>query len=217
MLVDRGYGADPKADVDDVEEDERRQSVCVVFFRGPDDRESLELVGRMAEHSTVKVDQTGIRSCHPEKSRENNYSFSIAAMNHGAEKVHKELHCNPHLKLGSRHTFAYICTCDLDNATMTEFRRRWEGTTEYTEWVVGSVVEDVLNLGKSGGYDLIVVGKGRFPSTAMVAGLVDLHAEHTELSPVGDILASSTNGVASSVLVVQQYNSTRRRGAILKS
>ncbi|RVW98763.1 Cation/H(+) antiporter 20 [Vitis vinifera] len=58
---------------------------------------------------------------------------------------------------------------------------------------------------KSGDYDLVVVGKGRFPST-MVAELAERQAEHAELGPIGDILASSGQGIASSVLVIQQHD-----------
>lgn len=76
---------------------------------------------------------------------------------------------------------------------------------DYTEKVTSSIVEGVLTLGRSGDYDLIIVGKGRFPSK-MVAELADRQAEHAELGPIGDILASSGQGVVSSVLVVQQHD-----------
>lgn len=68
-----------------------------------------------------------------------------------------------------------------------------------------NVVEAVLAVGRSGDYELIVVGKGRFPST-MVAQLADRHAEHPELGPIGDVLASSAHGVVSSVVVIQQHD-----------
>lgn len=88
---------------------------------------------------------------------------------------------------------------------MEDFRRRWNGTVEYTERVANNIEEAVQALGRSGDYDLIVVGKGRFPST-MVAELADRHAEHAELGPIGDILSSSNSGIVSSVLVVQQHD-----------
>jgi hypothetical protein len=88
---------------------------------------------------------------------------------------------------------------------MAEFKSKWEGTVEYTENVVSNIVERVLAIGRSGDYDLIFVGKGRFPST-MVAELAYRQAEHAELRPIGDILASSGHGVVSSVLVIQQHD-----------
>ena len=75
---------------------------------------------------------------------------------------------------------------------------------KYEERPVGNVLEAVLSIGKSGVYELIVVGRGRFPSS-MVAELAARVAEHPELGPIGDALASSHNGVVSSVLVIQQH------------
>lgn len=68
-----------------------------------------------------------------------------------------------------------------------------------------NIVEGVLAIGRSREYELIVIGKGRFPST-MVAGLAGRQAEHAELGPIGDILTSCGNGVVSSVLVIQQHD-----------
>jgi hypothetical protein len=77
---------------------------------------------------------------------------------------------------------------------------------EWSEKVASNdVVEEVLEIGRSGEYHLIVVGKGRFPST-MVAGLAERQPEHAELGPVGDILTASGHGVVSSVLVIQQHD-----------
>lgn len=88
---------------------------------------------------------------------------------------------------------------------MAEFRSKWDGMTEYVEKVAINIVEGVLAIGQKGDYDLVVVGKGRFPST-MVAQLADRHAEHAELGPIGDILASSSHGLVASVLIVQQHD-----------
>lgn len=88
---------------------------------------------------------------------------------------------------------------------MADFRRRTEGTARFEERPAGNVLEAVLAIGRSGEYELIVVGKGRFPSS-MVAELAGRQAEHPELGPVGDALASSSDGVVSSVLVIQQHD-----------
>ncbi|KAF9599099.1 hypothetical protein IFM89_033706 [Coptis chinensis] len=190
MLVDRGLGGGdqetpgPNANV--------AQGVCILFFGGPDDREALELGGRMAEYPGAKVtivrfvEKKGIESndvvLRPsrDKSLEDSYSFSTAIMNRETEK-------------------------ELDEAAVEEFRKRWDGLTNYVEKVASNIVEEVLAIGRSGQYELIVVGKGRFPST-MVAELADSTAEHAELGPVGDILGSPRHGVVSSVLVIQQHD-----------
>lgn len=88
---------------------------------------------------------------------------------------------------------------------MREFRNKWDSMVEYIEKESGKVVEEVLAIGKGGNYDLIIVGKGRFPSI-MVAELAERQAEHAELGPIGDVLASAGHGVVSSLLVVQQHD-----------
>ncbi|KAJ1387237.1 Sodium/solute symporter superfamily [Sesbania bispinosa] len=69
---------------------------------------------------------------------------------------------------------------ELDEKAMAEFRSKWEGTVKYMR---------------------------RFPSN-MVAELAEREAEHAELGPIGDILASSTGQkkIVSSVLVIQQHD-----------
>lgn len=71
--------------------------------------------------------------------------------------------------------------------------------------MASNIVEGILTIGQSGDYDLIIVGKGRFPST-MVARLAERQVEHEELGPTGDILASSGDGVVSSILIIQQHD-----------
>ncbi|OMO97158.1 Cation/H+ exchanger [Corchorus olitorius] len=189
VLVDRGFGSGaqtpgPTGIVG--------QRVCILFFGGPDDREALELGGRMAEHPAVKVtvvrfvereglERNGIiLRPSPSRSTEKSYSFSTAKMNPEKEK-------------------------ELDEAALAEFKSKWEGMVEYIEKTASNVVEEVLGIGQCGDYDLIVVGKGRFPSPT-VAKLADRQAEHAELGPIGDILASSNRRVLSSVLIIQQHD-----------
>jgi len=84
------------------------------------------------------------------------------------------------------------------------FRSKSNEMVEYVEKVSENIVEEVIVIGSSGDYDLIIVGKGRFPSN-MVAGLAERQAEHAELGPIGDVLTSSEN-VVSSVMVIQQHD-----------
>ncbi|EOY07577.1 Cation/H+ exchanger 20, putative isoform 1 [Theobroma cacao] len=116
----------------------------------------------------------------PSTSTDKNYCFSTAIMNRAKEK-------------------------ESDEAAVAEFRSKWDGMVEYTEKTSRNFVEEVLGLGQCGDYDLIVVGKGRFPSP-MVAKLADRQAEHAELGPIGDLLSSSGRRVLSSVLVIQQHD-----------
>uniref|UniRef100_A0A0D3G2H8 Uncharacterized protein n=1 Tax=Oryza barthii TaxID=65489 RepID=A0A0D3G2H8_9ORYZ len=190
VLVDRGFGGGEQVSSEQV-----AHGVCVVFFGGPDDREALELAGRMAEHPGVQV--TVVRFVdgkegseeHAEvtlrpsntKNADKSYTFSTAIVD-----THKEK--------------------ELDEAAVAEFRQRMGAMVRYEERVVvGNVIEEVVSIGKSREYGLVVVGKGRLPS-AMVAELAVRAAEHPELGPIGDALASAGHGVTSSVLVVQQHD-----------
>ncbi|KAJ9180743.1 hypothetical protein P3X46_008955 [Hevea brasiliensis] len=195
LFVDRGFGnvaqtPGPSTVV--------AQKICVIFFGGPDDREVLELGGRMAEHPTTEVsvvrfvEKEGLQSkpvflrlSSPSEitEAEQSYCFSTAKMNHKKEK-------------------------ELDEKALAEFRSKCDGMVVYIEKVTGNIVEGVLAIGRSRDYDLIIVGKGRFPST-MVAELADRQAEHAELGPIGDILASSRHDVVPSVLVIQQHDLDR--------
>lgn len=187
VLVDRGLAGTHQVRPGDV-----ARSVCVVFFGGPDDREALELAGRMAEHPGVRVDAVRFVGGNgasasdgvtlrpsPDKCIEKSYSFSTAAMDWEHEK-------------------------GLDEAAVAEYQRKTKGIAGYEEKTASNIVESVLEIGRSTQYELLVVGRGRFPSV-MVAELADRIAEHAELGPVGDILASSGHGVVSSVLIVQQH------------
>ncbi|KAM0856503.1 hypothetical protein ACQ4PT_049110 [Festuca glaucescens] len=190
VLVDRGFGGGEQVSSEQV-----AHGVCVVFFGGPDDREALELAGRMAEHPGVQVtvvrflDGKAGREEHAEvtlrpseaKNVEKSYTFATATVNGHREK-------------------------ELDEAAVAEFQQKMGAMVRFEERVVaGNVVEEVVAIGKSREYGLVVVGKGRLPS-AMVAELAVRPAEHPELGPIGDALASAGHGVASSVLVVQQHD-----------
>ncbi|TKY52820.1 Cation/H(+) antiporter 20 [Spatholobus suberectus] len=188
MLVDRGYGQEPQNLGPSTTV---TQHVCVLFFGGPDDREALELGDRISNHPTVKMnvvrfinkdvlEGNDVSHPSPSKSSEKSHNLAIAKMNPQEEK-------------------------ELDDATMARFQSKWSGMVECVEKVASHIMEEVLELGKNKDYDLIIVGKGRFPSS-LVADLVNRQVEHEELGPIGDILASSTHDVVSSILVIQQHD-----------
>lgn len=71
------------------------------------------------------------------------------------------------------------------------------------------MAEEVLAVGRSGEYDLILVGKGRFPSNIerkLADHCLEMERED-QLGLVGNILAQLNKGIVSSVLVVQQNGS----------
>lgn len=97
VLLDRGYGGG--AQMTPGPTSTAVQKVCVMFFGGPDDREALELGGRMAEHPAVNVtvitfvqknemdDLDLVLRPSPNKCRESNYTFTTAITNPQNEKV----------------------------------------------------------------------------------------------------------------------------------
>ncbi|GKV27671.1 hypothetical protein SLEP1_g36810 [Rubroshorea leprosula] len=91
---------------------------------------------------------------------------------------------------------------DQNEAAVSQFRQRWDGNIQYEEKVVSNVEEGVLAVGQTQEYELLVVGNGMSRST-MVAE--HNHNKHAELGPIGNILASSDDGITASVLVIQQY------------
>ncbi|KAK7378556.1 hypothetical protein VNO80_04000 [Phaseolus coccineus] len=191
VLVDRGYGNLPQTPIPNSIVSQR---VCIIFFGGPDDREALELGKKMVEHPTVKVsvvrfiekdglDENNIvLSFSPGQNNDESYSFSTVKVNRQKER-------------------------ELDEEAIKEFKSKLNDMVEYIEKFSEDVVEDVLVIGKSGDYDLIIVGKGRFPSN-MVAKLAERKPEHAELGPIGDVLSSSEHAVLSSILVIQQHDAT---------
>ncbi|XP_031093279.1 cation/H(+) antiporter 20 [Ipomoea triloba] len=183
LLVDRGYREagflETREKSDGVEGGGAvAQRVCVIFIGGADDREALVLGGKMAEHPAVRV---------------------------------KVIHFVEKQEVEKRSDLNKCWTADLekekevDERAMEGFLRRWEGVVEYQVKETSNIVDAVLTIGRSGDYDLLVVGIGRRPSK-MVAELAERPSEHPELGPIGDLLASSGEGVVSSVLVIQQQH-----------
>ncbi|KAG2325783.1 hypothetical protein Bca4012_040275 [Brassica carinata] len=191
VLVDRGLGS-IEAQSSSVDESNVVERVCVIFFGGPDDREALELAGRMAEHPAVKVTvirflvRETLRSNAvtlrpaPSKCKEKNYAFVTTNVDPEKEK-------------------------ELDEGALEDFKNKWREMVEYKEKEPNNIIEETLSIGQSQDFDLIVVGRGRLPS-AEVAALAERQAEHPELGPIGDVLASSITHIIPSLLVVQQHN-----------
>lgn len=99
---------------------------------------------------------------------------------------------------------------------MAEFQKS-DGCVTYEERRAEDVIESVLNVGRSGEYELVVVGRGRCSSKVAAAGLRGWWGGNPELGPVGNILASQGHGLVSSVLVVQQNSILKKQHSILHS
>ncbi|KAL1350114.1 hypothetical protein HN51_014262 [Arachis hypogaea] len=89
---------------------------------------------------------------------------------------------------------------ELDEVAVNEFKAKLESSVTYIEKDASSITEEVLRIGKSKEYELLIVGKGnQLPESSME----DSRLEHAELGHMGNLLTSSAMGITSSVLVIQ--------------
>ncbi|KAH9303903.1 hypothetical protein KI387_008307, partial [Taxus chinensis] len=183
-------------------------NVAVLFFGGPDDREALVYGRRMAEHPGIKltvirflpdreinhiaVNLSPLPAHDHDKQYPEAYKFSTAQMNREQEEMLDE------------EALADVKS-SLPSTPESSPAENVKRSIEYTEQQISNTVDSVLAIGKSNKYNLILVGRGRFPSP-LVAQLADRTAECAELGPIGDLLASSTIQTSASLLVIQQHN-----------
>ncbi|KAF3965166.1 hypothetical protein CMV_010620 [Castanea mollissima] len=174
VFVDRGFGGGLKQEAEPSSPTLKR--VCILFFGGSDDREALELGGRMTEHPAVSLTILRFLEKAQDEIMKQSHSSSTVPINDEREK-------------------------EMDETTMAIWR--CDQSVKYEEKVVDNITEEVLKLGQSSEYELVIVGKGQF-SRSMGAELPANQIEHAELGPIGNILASSDWGIVPSVLVIQQ-------------
>lgn len=95
---------------------------------------------------------------------------------------------------------------ELDEGALEDFKNKWKEVVEYDEKEPPNIIQEILSIGQGKDFDLILVGRARLPLAEVAALAERRQAEHPELGPVGDVLASSINHIIPSVLVVQQHN-----------
>ncbi|KAL3653794.1 hypothetical protein CASFOL_003475 [Castilleja foliolosa] len=187
ILVDRGLTSHISASGS-------LQHIAMLFFGGPDDREALGLSKRlgMSHHINLTVIRF-IRKPDP-------------AENMGIEIVDEKV--GDFLMRGSVNHEPQI---DADNIVLSTFFNRYvtSGQVGYVEKQVtngeetASALRDMADM-----YSMFIVGKGGRGHSALTTGLSDWE-ECPELGKVGDFLASSDFELSGSVLVVQQYRSSK--------
>lgn len=105
---------------------------------------------------------------------------------------------------------------ELDKVALEGFKRNLNESVEYQEKIMSNIKQELLTIGQDRDYELVLVGKGRFPSN-MEAKIADNQAENVELGPIGNILASSHHCILSSVLVIQcQHNAEGNETSVSK-
>ncbi|CAI9766273.1 unnamed protein product [Fraxinus pennsylvanica] len=190
VLIDRGFGLGVQKSSRDRDLLKR---VCVVFFGGPDSRETLKFGSRMVDNPEVRL--TLIK-------------FVANAGSDGNIKTQStSLEVSVELDNNSIASMDYRKEMEHDEAVLADFTSSCNGVAEYIEKETKDIAEEVLAIAQSSEFELMVVGKGRFPP-AMVAELANHHSAYNELGPIGGLLASSGNGIKCSVLVIQHHDST---------
>ncbi|KAI3991533.1 hypothetical protein MKX01_017152 [Papaver californicum] len=184
ILVDRGLGASSRAT-----KSHAAQSIIILFFGGPDDREALAYASRMSDSPDVSL--TVLRFIPGEESKgwsrrhdndsTDNEMLTVVTDNDRERQKDEDIVGDFRMKTANDESAVYI-----------------EKVTNNGEETV-SIIKSLDDA-----YDLFIVGRGQGTISPLTDGLTDW-SECPELGVIGDILASPDFASAMSVLVVQQY------------
>ncbi|XP_049408241.1 cation/H(+) antiporter 20 [Solanum stenotomum] len=102
----------------------------------------------------------------------------------------------------------------LDDSTIAEFKMKWGKQIVYSEKEANNLVNEVLEIGKSGEFELMIIGnnKSKFPQGIMAKLFDEQQLNNSEFGPLANLLASSDKGIKSSVLVIQQQQQEAKFG-----
>jgi len=190
IFVDRGLGSLLKT----------KLRIITLFIGGPDDREALSIAWRMAGHSGTQL-----------------HVVRIHLLGKAAEEkeLKKKISKSPHGMLST--VMDGVMQKELDEEYIFSFRHKAVNNNDsivYSEKEVhsdtGEEIPTLLNEIDKPGYDLYIVGQGSGKNTTIFSRLLEW-CDHPELGVIGDILASTSFGTHSSVLIVQQYMVGRKR------
>ncbi|KAJ4824803.1 hypothetical protein Tsubulata_042985 [Turnera subulata] len=157
------------------------QSVAVLFFGGPDDREALACARRMAPHPHINLTliHFQLRSSDP-------HNEVTSADDHAEDELDKAF--------VEEFYESYVST----------------GKVGYLQKLVNDGTQTMEALRDMGDmYSLLIVGRGGRGESPMTTDLSDWE-ECPELGTVGDLLSSLELNITSSVLVIQQHRHSRQ-------
>lgn len=150
----------------------------VLFFGGPDDRESLALGSRMISHPGIEISIVRFMTT----SRSSTSTSSVNSEDAEIRERHMDDEC---LRLF------------VERSAVAVF--------DYREHVVANAEDTVEAIRRieSEGKELLLVGKEQgLVGSRLTAGMTEWSEFH-ELGPIGDLLASTDFGATASVLVIQ--------------
>ncbi|KAK7344553.1 hypothetical protein VNO77_14293 [Canavalia gladiata] len=188
IFMNRGLGSLQKTNL----------RIIVIFIGGPDDREALSIAWRMAKHPKTQL-----------------HVVRLLMLSEAAEEKEETFKNDANGLLST--VMDNVMQKELDDKFIYNFRHKGvhdNDSIEYSEKEVeietGEEVPMILNEIDKPGYDLYIVGQGSgkiYPAFAKMLKWCD----NPELGVIGDIVASTSFGTNSSLLVVQQYMMGRNR------
>lgn len=169
-----------------------RLHILMIFIGGPDDREALALAWRMAGHPGIHL--SVVRILLPNEAIEDQETTFGGDANSLLSTVMDSVTQN-----------------EMDDEYIFSFKHKALNNNEsivYSEKVVhtntGEEIPLLLSELDKGDYDLYIVGQGSGRNSSALLRLLEW-CDNPELGVIGDIVASTSFGTRSSLLVVQQY------------
>ncbi|KAL2325956.1 hypothetical protein Fmac_025014 [Flemingia macrophylla] len=174
-----------------------RMSIVVVFIGGADDREALSIAWRMAGHSGTKL-----------------HAIRLIVLGSGEAAEQEELHYDSNGMLST--VMDRVVQKELDEECIFHFRHKGVNNNDsivYSEKEVkiqtGEEIPLILSEVDELGCDLYIFGRGSGENYPVVKNMLEW-CDNPELGIMGDIVASTSFGTNSSLLVVQQYTTGTR-------
>ncbi|XP_027364426.1 cation/H(+) antiporter 15-like [Abrus precatorius] len=169
-----------------------KMSIIAIFIGGPDDREALSIAWRMAGHSGTKL-----------------HALRLVVLGEAAEEKDESFQSDSNGLFST--VMDNVVQKELDEEYIFNFRHKGVHNNEsisYSEKEVvietGEEIPLILNEVDKPGYDLYIMGQGSGKNYLVFKKLLEW-CDNPELGVMGDIVASTSFGTHSSLLVVQQY------------
>lgn len=196
ILVDRGLGGTTRVASSDFS-----LVITVLFFGGSDDREALAFAVRMAEHPGISL--TVVRFIPSEEFKPENVKLEITEDRASGSGDTRLIDIEAITELKAKIKEQETSRSNLDS----------ESQIVYEEKIVKSYEEVMEVMNEYSRSNLFLVGKS--PEGLVASGLHVERNDTPELGPIGNLLtASESVSTAASVLVVQQYTTSRVPSAV---
>ncbi|KAI5067140.1 hypothetical protein GOP47_0017668 [Adiantum capillus-veneris] len=200
ILVDRGVG------VVSLSSSHVQHDVVVLFFGGPDCRESLAFGLRMVEHPGVKVKV--LRFLYNPTKDHSEVTLSTDEEIRGSEE--REIQATAMASKYENREEDRLdeeCLALVKEASMRKQETaRQAGLISYEEREVQNTMFAIAEIAAIREFNLVIVGRGRRPSPLVARLASERSDEFPELGPVGQLLLLHCHDNHASILVIQQHD-----------